>query len=74
MYLKYKRQDGTIEDCVYRENPDGTIAVATGGDFRKGYITFTKEEFGELFISGAIKILKHKPKENTKGEEYANLL
>ena len=64
MYLIYKRNDGVVENCVYRENCDNTIDVATGGDFRKGYITFTKEEFERWFISGAIKILKHKPKNN----------
>lgn len=62
MYLIYKRSDGVIEDCIYKELSDGIIAVATGGDFRKGYITLTKEEFEKVFISNTIKMLKHKPK------------
>ena len=66
MYLKYKRRDGVIEDCVYKETPNGKIAVATEGDFRKGHITFTKQEFEKMFMSGAIKILKHKPKQLNK--------
>lgn len=64
MYLIYKRKDGTVEDCVYRMAYGGKVEVATGGDFRKGYITFPKEKFEELFMSGAIKVLKHKPKED----------
>lgn len=62
MYLIYKRRDGVIEECVYRE-AYGAVDVAIEGDFRKGYITFTKEDFEKWFISGAIKILKHKPKQ-----------
>ncbi len=34
--------DGSHKEVNYWE-------VATGGDFRKGYITFTNEEFKELF-------------------------
>ena len=63
MYLEYKRIDGVIESCVYRKCFDGTIEVAIEGDFRKGYITYTKEEFEKRFISKAIKILKHKSKQ-----------
>ena len=69
MYLTYKRKDGVVESCIYRENYDNTIDVATGGDFRKGYITFTKEEFERLFMSDAIEILKHKPKKQKKVEK-----
>lgn len=65
MYLTYKRKDGVVESCVYKENYDNTINVATDGDFRKGYITFSKEEFERLFMSNVVNILKHKPK-NTK--------
>ena len=61
MYLQYKRSDGVIEACVYRKNDNNSITVATGGDFRKGYITFTNEEFERLFMSNAIKVLKRKP-------------
>ena len=34
--------DGNIIEVNYWQ-------VATGGDFRKGYITFTNKEFEELF-------------------------
>ena len=34
--------DGSHKEVKYWE-------VATGGDFRKGYITFTNKEFEELF-------------------------
>lgn len=65
MYLIYKRKDNVIEDCVYRKVYNGMVDVAIGGDFRKGYITFPKEKFEEIFMSGAIKMLKHKPKNKT---------
>lgn len=64
MYLKYKRKDGTIEDCVFRHS-NGRVEIATGGDFRKGYITFSNKEFEEMFMSRAIEVLKHKPKSNS---------
>ena len=62
MYLVYKRDDGVIEDYVYREKGK-VVEIATGGDFRKGYITFSNERFQELFMSRAIKVLKSKPKD-----------
>jgi len=37
-----KGSDGIIREINYWE-------VATGGDFRKGYITFSNEKFEELF-------------------------
>jgi hypothetical protein len=61
MYLVYKREDGVIESLVYRQNGN-IIDVATGGDFRKGYISFTKEKFEAVFLSCAIKVLKNKPR------------
>ena len=61
MYLVYKRKDGVVESLVYRQNGN-IIDVATGGDFRKGYISFTKEKFEEVFLSRAIKVLKNKPR------------
>ena len=43
-HIKYRtnEMDGSHKEVDYWE-------VATGGDFRKGYITFTREEFEELF-------------------------
>lgn len=61
MYLVYKRKNGVVESLVYRQNGN-IIDVATGGDFRKGYISFTKEKFEEVFLSRAIKVLKNKPR------------
>jgi hypothetical protein len=61
MYLEYKRRDGVEESLVYREVGD-IVQVATYGDFRCGYITFTKEDFEKIFLSRATKVLKHKPR------------
>ena len=60
MYLIYKRADGVVENIVYRQSEE-TVEVAVGGDFRKGYVSFTNKEFKDTFLSRAIKILKHKP-------------
>ena len=62
MYLVYKRKDNVIEDCIYRETCNGNIEIAIEGDFRKGYITYSKEKFEEFFLSCSIKVLKQKPK------------
>lgn len=61
MYLVYKRQDGVVESLVYRQ-VGNIVEVATYGDFRCGYISFTKEKFEEIFLSCAIKVSKHKPR------------
>lgn len=61
MYLVYKRKDGVIESLVYRQ-VGNIFEVATYGDFRCGYISFTKKEFETMFLSCAIKVLKNKPK------------
>ncbi len=43
-HIKYQtnEMDGSHKEVNYWE-------VATGGDFRKGYITFTNTKFEELF-------------------------
>ena len=38
------------------------VEIAVFGDFRCGYISYTKEEFETVFLSRAIKVLKNKPK------------
>ena len=53
MYLIYKRADGVVEDLVYRQ-VGNTVQVATGGDFRRGYISFSKKKFEKIFLSKAI--------------------
>ena len=60
MYLKYMRK-GCIEDCVFRYVYGG-VEIATEGDFRKGYITFSHEDFEEMFMSKAVEVLEHKPR------------
>lgn len=61
MYLVYKRRDGVVEDLVYRQ-AGNTVEIAVYGDFRCGYVSYTKEEFETVFLSRAIKVLKNKPR------------
>lgn len=61
MYLVYKRENGVVESLVYRQIGN-IVEVATYGDFRCGYISFTKDEFETIFLSRAIKVLKNKPR------------
>lgn len=42
VHYETKGLDGIISEVNYWE-------IATGGDFRKGYITFSNEEFEKLF-------------------------
>ena len=61
MYLVYKQHNGAVASLVYRQ-VGNIVQVATYGDFRCGYISFTKEEFETMFLSRAIKVLKNKPR------------
>ena len=53
--MKYKYRYKWNKDpikCRIGEITNGNVIsyqVATNGDFRKGYITFTKEEFEKMF-------------------------
>ena len=61
MYLVYKRKDGVVEDLVYRQ-VGNAVEIAVYGDFRCGYVSYTYEEFEDVFLSRAIKVLKNKPR------------
>ena len=49
MYRVYKRKDGTVESLAYRKTYNQSVEIAIGGDFRKGYITFSNLEFETLY-------------------------